>query len=149
MSKKYQMINGVSSCGDKCSVSPNTIIILLGLIFVWLSQTTSRANDGSDSNRILMKDKERKGDLWWKRCPGGECLIDSLPLHIASKWWLTNRWWCRLQANLLIRARSLADVICKNPHAPVDLHFTVIQQHQLQEISVSWRCGRAWNAYIR
>lgn len=48
---------------------PNPIIILLRLISVRLSQTKhcQRVNNRSDSNRILMRDKERKGGLCWKR----------------------------------------------------------------------------------
>lgn len=78
-----------------------------------------------------MRDKARKGEMYEKRCPGGECLIDSLLLHIASKRWLRNKWRHHLQANV-----HVAWLVYKNQHTQIDLHPTVIQQHHLQEISV-------------
>lgn len=41
-------------------------------------------NNGSISNRILMSDKVRQGEMFWKRRPGGERLTESLLLRVAS-----------------------------------------------------------------
>lgn len=71
------------------------------------------------------------------RRPGWEHLTGSLLLCIASSPLLTNKRRRRLQANLLMGARILAGVIYKVASVLQSLS-TVIQQQQLQEISVCW-----------